>query len=109
MAVQKVTDATFSAVVIKNKFPVVVKFSATWSGESTELDPIMEELSEEKRDVANSVLFVFADVDTNTATVNTYNIRSVPTIAIFKNGAIGKTRTDVPTKNIFTKWVNSNS
>lgn len=61
----------------------VVDFSATWCGPCQMLAPVMEEVSEE---LADQVEFYGVDVDANSKLAEQYNIMSVPSILVFKNG-----------------------
>ena len=70
--------------VINSKVPVLVDFSAEWCGPCKMMHPILEQL---KSSMGESVRIIKIDVDTNRDLSAKYNIRNVPTIKIFQNGA----------------------
>jgi thioredoxin 1 len=76
------TDANFAQSV--NKYPLlVVDFWAPWCGPCRMVSPVIEQLSGE---LAGKVVFGKVNVDENPRVANTFGVRSIPTIAIFKNG-----------------------
>jgi len=81
--VTDVTDETFSSFVTENKL-VVVDCWAAWCGPCRFLSPVIEELSEENKDIAFGKL----DVDKNNTVPMKYRIMSIPTLLYFKDGQI---------------------
>jgi thioredoxin 1 len=76
------TDSNFAEAI--NKYPLfVVDFWAAWCGPCRMVSPIIEELASE---LAGKVVFGKLNVDENPMTASAFGIRSIPTIAIFKNG-----------------------
>jgi len=76
------TDANFAQSV--NKYPLlVVDFWAPWCGPCRMVSPVIEQLAGE---LAGKVVFGKVNVDESPRIANTFGIRSIPTIAIFKNG-----------------------
>ena len=80
---KKFTTDNFEAEVLKSDKPVLVDFYADWCGPCKMQGPILEELKNKVGDAAN---IVKVDVDRNPDISAKYQIRSVPTIIIFKNG-----------------------
>ena len=76
------TDADFESF-IKSKKPVIVDFWAEWCGPCRMSTPIFEELSKE---FAGSMEFAKVNVDECSDTATRFNIFSIPTFLIFKNG-----------------------
>jgi thioredoxin 1 len=83
MAATNITDANFDEQVIKNKIPVLVDFWATWCGPCQMAAPVLEELSEVYKD---KVLVMKLDVDANPSMSQKFNVMSIPTTILFKEG-----------------------
>ena len=82
--VNEVNDDNFEQEVLKSDKPVIVDFWAEWCGPCRILGPRFEELSEEIKDVK----FCKLDVDKNQQTSMKYNVRSIPTLLMFKDGEV---------------------
>ncbi|MUL49768.1 thioredoxin [Mycobacterium sp. CBMA293] len=78
-----VTDGTFDADVIKSSTPVLVDFWATWCGPCKMVAPVLEELAGEK---AGELTVAKIDVDANPETARNFQVVSIPTMILFKNG-----------------------
>lgn len=78
-----VTDATFSAEVGEYKGLVVVDFWAEWCGPCRAIAPVIEKLAE---DYKGKVKVLKLDTDQNPVTMTQFNIRSIPSILLFKDG-----------------------
>ncbi|HZJ29835.1 MAG TPA: thioredoxin [Solirubrobacterales bacterium] len=81
-----VTDATFTAEVLEADGPVLVDFWAPWCGPCRVVHPILEEINEERE----SLKILSLNVDENQQTAATYEVLSIPTMILFKDGAIAK-------------------
>lgn len=76
------TDASFSSEL--SKYPLmVVDFWAVWCGPCHAVAPTIEQLA---REYAGRVAFGKLNVDENPLTSNEFEVQSIPTILIFKNG-----------------------
>jgi thioredoxin 1 len=78
-----VTDSNFEETIKKNKI-VFVDFWANWCGPCRALAPTIKELAEEYRGKA---LIGKLDVDENPVTAERFQVFSIPTMIIFKNGS----------------------
>jgi thioredoxin 1 len=78
-----VTDATFSAEVLKSEEPVLVDFFAEWCGPCKAMAPALDAVAGE---MAGKVKVVKVDVDASSAIAQQYKIQAMPTLIMFKGG-----------------------
>lgn len=83
MATFNVSDSDFEEKVLKSKTPVLVDFWATWCGPCRMAEPVLDELSETYK---GKVLIAKVDVDANGQTSQKYNVMSIPTTVLIKDG-----------------------
>ena len=83
---QDVSDANFQAEVIENDGPVLVDFWAPWCGPCRVVAPVLEEIAAERPELR----IVKLNVDDNQQTAAAYDVLSIPTMILFKNGAAAK-------------------
>ncbi len=76
-------ENNFQEEVLDSTLPVLVDFWAPWCGYCTKLTPVFEELA---MDMSGKVKFVKINVDENKAITQKYNVMSLPTMLLFKNG-----------------------
>jgi thioredoxin 1 len=81
--VNEVNDATFQAEVLEASEPVLVDFWAPWCGPCRAIAPMIDELATEN---AGSVKIVKINVDESPNVAGQYQINSIPTLMIFKDG-----------------------
>lgn len=84
---ESIAKADFESKVIKSDKPVLVDFYAAWCGPCQMMTPLIEEISEELKDKA-SVYKV--DVDKEHDLANDFQVMSIPTIIVFKDGKVAK-------------------
>ena len=81
-----VTDANFQADVLEADGPVLVDFWAPWCGPCRVVHPILEEIDAEREDLR----IVSLNTDDNQQTAARYEVLSIPTLILFKDGAEAK-------------------
>jgi thioredoxin 2 len=91
-----VTDATFSAEVERSPVPVLVDAWAAWCGPCKMIAPVIDELAAE---MAGRVRVAKLNVDENPMTASRYNLRSIPTLLLFKGGREADRIVGVPPKS----------
>ena len=82
MNIMKVTDENFEQEVLNSNIPVLVDFYADWCGPCKMLSPIVDEVANENDDI--KVVKVNVDESQNTAIK--YQVMSIPTLVVIKNG-----------------------
>ena len=85
--VKNATDATFKAVVLENSKPVLVDFWADWCGPCKQMAPVLDKLAEEHGDKIDVVKI---NTDQNPDTPRAYNVMSLPTMNVYKDGEVVK-------------------
>jgi thioredoxin 1 len=79
----EVTDGTFEEIVLKADRPTVVDFWAVWCGPCKMIAPVLEEIAVE---YDARLQIVKLDVDHNSQSAMQYEVMSIPTLLLFKNG-----------------------
>jgi thioredoxin 1 len=79
------TDSNFQSEVLESDQLVLVDFWATWCGPCRQIAPVIDELAKE---YGGQVKIGKLDVDSNRDSAMKYQVSSIPTIMLFKNGEI---------------------
>jgi thioredoxin 1 len=102
MGAQQVTDKDFEKEVLKAAGPVLVDFWAEWCGPCRALGPSIDALASEKD---GKLKVVKVNIDENPQAPTQYGVRSIPTLLIFKNGAVVAQQVGSMGKSDLFKWV----
>lgn len=85
MSVLEINDGEFEQEVLKSATPVLVDFWAPWCGPRRALVPVIHAFAEEQ---GSKIKVVKVDVDKNKISAYKYGIRSIPSLFLFRNGAV---------------------
>jgi thioredoxin 1 len=83
--INEVTDTNFQAEVLEADTPVLVDFWAPWCGPCRMVAPVLEEIAGEKGD---ALKIVKLNVDDNQQTAAQFEVLSIPTLILFKQGQV---------------------
>ncbi|WP_111707679.1 thioredoxin [Lutibacter citreus] len=81
--------------LINGEKPVLIDFYADWCGPCKSQSPIIKQVAQE---IDGKVRIIKIDIDKNQAIASRYNVRGVPTLALFKKGQIVWRKSGVQTK-----------
>jgi thioredoxin 1 len=79
----EVSDASFARDVLSSKTPVLVDFWAAWCGPCRMVAPVLDEIATEK---SGELTVAKLDVDANPETARNFQVVSIPTLIVFKDG-----------------------
>ena len=95
MSVLTFTDSNYEEEVLKSDKTVLIDFYADWCGPCKMMSPVIDTIAEEN---AENIKVGKVNVDDNQELAIKYNVMSIPTILVFKNGNIVKTFVGVTPK-----------
>jgi thioredoxin 1 len=102
--VKSVTDTSFDDDVLKSDLPVLVDFWAEWCGPCKMIGPIVEEIAKEYQ---GRLSVAKLNVDENAAVPAKHGIRGIPTLILFRNGAVVSQKVGAAAKSQLTAWIDS--
>ena len=104
MSIVHITDGTFDSEVLKATTPVLVDFWAEWCGPCKMIAPVLEQIAGE---YAGRLRVAKVDVDSNQGTAMRYGIRSIPTLLLFRDGAVQAQQVGMLSKDSLKKLLDS--
>ena len=99
-----VTDATFDPEVLQSQPPLLVDYWAEWCGPCKMIAPILAEVAKE---YAGRLKVAKLNIDEHQSTPPKYGIRGIPTLMLFKNGAVEATKVGALSKSQLTAFIDS--
>ena len=84
-SVPYVKDSTFADEVLKSDKPVLVDFTATWCGPCKAIAPLLDQVSAA---MPEKLKVVKLDIDNDPISAQKFNVMSIPTLLIFKDGKV---------------------
>lgn len=100
-----VTDQNWDQEVLKSDQPVLVDFWAQWCGPCRMVAPVLEQLAGE---MDGKVRIAKLDVDSNQETAYKFQVSSIPTFILFKNGQMADRMMGAMPKSAFENFINRN-
>ncbi len=102
--INHVSDDTFETEVLGADLPVLVDYWAEWCGPCKVIAPVLEEIAVEYN---GKMKICKLDIDANENTPHKYGIRGIPTLMLFKNGAVEATKVGALSKSQLTAFLDS--
>lgn len=87
MSIVHITNENFNAVVTESSKPILIDFWATWCGPCRMIAPFIEEIAAERDDVIVGKI----DVDQEMELAMQFQVTSIPTLVLVKNGEVSAT------------------
>ena len=103
--VAQVSDKTFEGDILKSEVPVLVDFWAPWCGPCRSVAPIVDDLANV---YAGKLKVAKINVDESTEVAMRYQITSIPTFIVFKNGEVADRALGALPRSEFVKLIDRN-
>ena len=103
--VQQVSDTSFDGDVMKSDKPVLVDFWAPWCGPCRSVAPIVDDLATQYKD---KIKVAKLNVDESSQVAMKYQVTSIPTFILFKNGQVADRVLGALPRSEFVKFLDRN-
>ncbi len=103
--VHQVSDSSFDGDILKSEKPVLVDFWAPWCGPCRSVAPIVEELANQ---YVGKIKVAKLNVDESSDVAMKYQVTSIPTFILFKNGQVADRVLGALPRSEFVKFIDRN-
>lgn len=105
MAIVTIEKTNFETEVINEEKPVILEFSAPWCGFCRRLTPVIDMLDKKYGD---KVKVTQMNIDDNEELTEKFNVDTIPTLILFKNGQASEPFVNPPSAPAVTGWLKEN-
>ena len=102
MSTLKITKENFDTEVLNSDTPILLDFWAEWCGPCKMIGPILEEVSNEVTTAKVGKI----NIDNDPELAATYNVMSIPTLILIKDGKVSKTSVGAKSKSAIISMIN---